>query len=366
MPERIKVGLVGTGNIANSHLRAIKAQGGRVETVAAMDVDQDRLGEFCDKHDIPNRYKSVEDMLAAEQLGLVDVCTPPGSHADPAIAALDAGASVLVEKPPCLSLEDFDRIAEAEKRNKGHFITVFQHRFGSVGRHVKRLIDDGVLGAPYVSICNTLWFRGDAYYEVPWRGRWDTEGGGPTMGHGIHQIDLLGHLLGEWTEISATAARMARHVQTEDVSFAHVTFASGAIASVVNSILSPREESYQRFDFARGTVELTHLYGYDAQNWRFTPAPGVEAGPEIWPAPGPDVKSSHAAQFADIIDNLEKGQRPGSTGEGARRTLELVTGLYASAFTGTRVRREDLRPGNPFYHRLHGDHPDWAPPTPNA
>jgi hypothetical protein len=38
-----------------------------------------------------------------------------------------------------------------------------------------------------------------------------------------------------------------------------------------------------------------------------------------------------------------------------------VTGLYASAFTGTRVRREDLSPGNPFYHRLHGDHPDWAP-----
>ncbi|HVX45494.1 MAG TPA: Gfo/Idh/MocA family oxidoreductase [Mycobacteriales bacterium] len=358
MAQPLRVGIIGTGNIARAHVRALRSLEGRAEIVAATDIDPDHLQKFCGEQEIASAHPTVEQMLAQESLDLVHICTPPGGHADQAIACLEAGASVVCEKPPCLTLADFDRILEAEKRNSGHFITIFQHRFGSSGKHLKSLIDSGRLGDPYVAICHTLWFRGDAYYEVPWRGRWDTEGGGPTMGHGIHQIDLLGHLLGDWVEISATARRMARHVDTEDVSFAHVTFASGAVASIVNSILSPREESYLRFDFAKATVEVTHLYGYNRSSWKWTSAPGVEE--ELWQPPEPDVPSSHAAQLADVVDAIERGERPEPSGPTARRTLEIVAGLYASAFTGERVRREDLGPDHPFYAAMHGGRPDGA------
>ena len=90
------------------------------------------------------------------------------------------------------------------------------------------------------------------------------------MGHGIHQMDMLLDVLGDWTEVSAIARTQARTMPTEDLSLAHVTFANGAVASVVNSVLSPREESYLRFDFERATVEVTHLYGYGDDDWRVT------------------------------------------------------------------------------------------------
>lgn len=352
MSDRLRVAIVGTGGISRSHARAMRAHEDRVELVAAMDIDAERVTEFCQEWDVPNCYHSLERMLAEQQPDLVHVCTPPGAHLEPSITAMRAGSSVLCEKPPCLSLADFDKIAAVERETGRHFSTVFQHRFGPTGRYVRDLINAGRLGRPLVAICNTLWYRPDSYYEPEWRGIWAGEGGGPTMGHGIHQIDLVAHLLGDWEEIVATAARMARPVETEDVSFAHITFANGAIASVVNSILSPREESYLRFDFSEATVELTHLYGYEADNWSYTPVKGVE--PVVWPAPGEDMRSSHTAQLGDVLERLANGEVPEASSRTARRTMEIITAIYASAFTGERIRRDQLVPGHPFYDSLYG------------
>ena len=98
------------------------------------------------------------------------------------------------------------------------------------------------------------------------------------MGHGIHQVDLLGHLLGDWVELGATASRLERDVETEDVAVAWVRFANGALATIVNSILSPREESYLRFDFTDGTLEVRHLYGYRNTDWTYTPRKDLPPG----------------------------------------------------------------------------------------
>jgi predicted dehydrogenase len=164
----------------------------------------------------------------------------------------------------------------------------------------------------------------------------------------------LGYLLGEWSTISAHAPRLARDLETEDASFAHLTFANGCVASIVNSVLSPRQESYLRIDFEYGTLEASYLYDYRLDSWRYTPAPGHTAEPALWPPNGPDVPSSHEAQFSEILDSLRAGRRPAATGEGLRRTMEIVTGLYASAFTGRPVLRPELSPDNPFYHHLNG------------
>jgi len=218
----------------------------------------------------------------------------------------------------------------------------------------------GALGRPLLAICHTTWFRDQGYFEEPWRGRWASEGGGPTLGHGIHQMDLLLHVLGDWTEVSAVARRQARSIETEDLSLAHVSFASGAAASVVNSVLSPREESYLRFDFERGTVELRHLYGYADQDWRVTPAPGCEeAVLGAWAAGRQGVRSGHQAQFAEVLRALERGEPPPVTLPEARRTLALVTAIYAAAFPGRPVRAADLAPPAPFYSAMEGSGAPW-------
>ncbi|HWC79974.1 MAG TPA: Gfo/Idh/MocA family oxidoreductase [Pseudonocardiaceae bacterium] len=355
----VRVAIVGTGGIAeNSHVPALQAQGDRVRLVAAVDVDTARLAAFQTRHRIPAGYSSVADLLAAGSPDLVAVCTPPALHVDQVVQCLRAGAWVLVEKPPCLSLAEFDRIQAAERAGGPYCGVVFQHRFGAAARYFGSLIASGALGRPLVAICDTTWYRDRAYYEVPWRGRWETEGGGPTMGHGIHQMDLMLALLGEWREVRAMAGRLDRDVRTEDVSMAMVRFANGALASVVNSVLSPREESRLRFDFTRATVELTHLYGYDNTHWRCTPAPGYEVD---WRPPPTDHRSSHADQLALLLDAMDRGERPPVSGLDVRTTLELVTALYRSAFTGQPVRRDELGANDPFYHHLHGGTPGWAP-----
>jgi predicted dehydrogenase len=243
---------------------------------------------------------------------------------------------------------------------------------------LRTLLVDGVLGRPLLALCHTTWFREQAYFDVPWRGRWATEGGGPTMGHGIHQMDLLTAVLGDWVRVSAVARQQARRTETEDVSLAHIAFASGAIASVVNSVVSPREESYLRFDFERCTVELTHLYGYGDDDWRITPAPGYEepvlaAWKGSAPAPAgaglaeakpvhdaqSGVRSGHQAQFAAVLAALRAGEPPPVTSGDAARTMRLVAGIYASAFSGQAVRADDLVPPSPFYGRMNGTGERW-------
>jgi predicted dehydrogenase len=356
----LRSAVVGTGGIAGFHAASLERLG-RSELVAATDVDADRLAAFGAKWSVSRLYPDLDALLAAESPDLLHLCTPPGLHAPQAIAALSRGVSVLCEKPPVVSLAELDAVAGAAEAGGGHFATVFQHRFGSGATRLRGLVGDPRLGRPTVAVCHTLWFRPDAYFAVPWRGGFDLEGGGPTMGHGIHQFDLLLSILGEWTEVVAVAARLAKPTETEDVSCAVVTFASGAVATVVNSVVSPREASHLRFDFEHATVELDHVYGYGDEDWTVTAAPGHEdAVAHAWAAGPTGVRSGHDAQLAAVLDALDTGTPPPVPLEQARRTVELIAAIYASAFTGRRIARGELGPDSPFYHRMDGTGAPWA------
>jgi len=348
--------LVGTGGIGDAHVRAVTDTKGRVQLVAACDIDATRAKAFCDRHQIPASHTDYAAMLRAERPDIVLIAAPPGLHADMSIAAMEAGAWVLCEKPLCASLAEFDRIAAAEQRTGRRTACVFQMRFATSNTHVRSLLAAGTLGRPLVAVCNTLWYRDAAYYAVPWRGKWSTELGGPTMSQGIHTMDHLLDLLGDWTEIRAVADTLYHAIEVEDVSMALVKFASGARASIVNSVLSPRQETYLRLDCERATVELTHLYAYKGENWKITPADPATSASLLaaWNAFPPDVGSTHGAQLNALVDNLAANTVPLTSGPEARRTLEFLTAIYKSAYTGTTVTRGTIQPGDPFYAAING------------
>ncbi|MGP3984526.1 Gfo/Idh/MocA family protein [Streptomyces sp. KR80] len=240
---------------------------------------------------------------------------------------------------------------------------MFQQRFSSGARTLRGLTGTPVLGRPMAAVCNTLWFRPDDYFAPQWRGRWEVEGGGPTMGHGIHQMDLLLSVLGPWRDVVAVADRRARPTATEDVSAALVTFADGTVATVLNSLLSPRQTSYLRFDFEHATVELEHLYGYDDAAWTVTGADGHEdAVTAAWNKGPKGEPSGHAAQFKAVFNAVEAGTPPPVTPPESRARLELIAAIYASAFTGERIKRGQIGPDSPFYHRMDGPGAPWLLP----
>lgn len=360
-PKTYRAVLAGTGAIGDAHMRAVEATHGRVKLVGAADLDAQRVRDFAARFHIPDTFADYATMLRATQPDLVIVATPPGQHSAMSIAAMEAGAWVLCEKPLCGSLAELDAIQASEARTGRYTACVFQMRFASSTAHLRDLADSGQFGRPLVAVCNTLWFRDAAYYAAPWRGTW-AELGGPTMGLGIHAMDHLLHLLGDWTEVRAIAGTLDRAIEVEDVSMALVTFANRAVASVVNSALSPRQETYLRLDYQKATVELTHLYSYARDNWRLTLTSEAhdEGLLQAWQRFPPDIGSTHAAQLRALVADMDAGRRPLTSGGEARRTIELLTAIYKSAFTGEIVRAGSIRSGDPFYAGVHGGGPRSA------
>lgn len=273
---------------------------------AVVDSDEGRARAFARRHDVRLVFTDMEEALAEGRPEVVHICTPPWLHAEQSIAAMRAGAWVLCEKPPCGSLAELDRIEAVERSTGCYAATVFQWRFGSGMRHVKRRIEAGRLG-------------------------------GPTMIHGIHLVDALLWLLGDWEEICARAPTLARDLETEDVS-----------AAVV-----------------RATVEASGLYEVTNAQWRATALPADE--PEersrleaAWGTIGEEAPATQATQIAELCRDLRAGRPPLTTGREPRRTMEFITGLYKSAFTGTAVTPASITSDDPYYRRLS----PAAPPTP--
>ena len=113
IPGPLRVAIVGSGGIAPAHAEAYAATG-RTRLVGVVDVVPDRAKQFAERFGCPHHYASVAELLSDQAVDIVSVTTPPGTHTEIAVQILQAGTSVLLEKPPCLTLADLDVIAEAE------------------------------------------------------------------------------------------------------------------------------------------------------------------------------------------------------------------------------------------------------------
>ena len=155
------------------------------------------------------------------------ICTPPQTHTPLAIAGLRAGVAVARREAAGVSASarSTELAAVAGRDRRAASSRVFQHRFGAgAAPAARRWSARASSGRPLVATCETLWYRDDEYFAVPWRGTWEIEGGGPTMGHGIHQFDLLLSVLGPWRQVTRRRGPAGRgRRDTEDVSMALVT-----------------------------------------------------------------------------------------------------------------------------------------------
>lgn len=204
--KKMKVGLVGAGNIANTHLSSYKRLD-NVEVVAICDINADRLKETADLFGIEKRYDSETEMLANEQLDAVDVCVWNCNHAKCAIEALDAGLHVLCEKPMAYSVKEAEEMLEASKRNNKLLMIGFVLRFDQESQIAKDFIDNGYLGDIYYSKATYLRQHGA---PGGWFSNKELSGGGPVIDLGVHVIDLTRHLMGNPKPVSVFASTSDR------------------------------------------------------------------------------------------------------------------------------------------------------------
>ena len=331
MTTSLRCALVGTGAVAHLHARAI-ASHPHAELVAVTNLHRSVADDFAEQWNVPAVYDDLGELLAAEHPDVVLICTPPGAHHGQTLQAFAAGAHVVVEKPPASSLDELDEMRAAAIAADRQLAVVFQQRTGTAAAHVRRLLQDGALGRPLIAVCQTLWYRDTDYFAVPWRGKWETEGGGTTVGHGIHQLDLLAFLLGDWASVQGRLWRLDRETQTEDASTATITFANGVVAQVVTSAVSPRRDRARSGSIRRRRPSPSSISTAMAMTTgRSRPAPGFEDEASAWALPDHEERSDHGPLLRDVFDALLAAEPLPPTATDPARSFEIVAAIYASA-----------------------------------
>jgi len=148
--KKIKVGIIGTGWIAEAHVKAYQ-KCPDVEIVAAADLVPGKAEAFCERYGVDNVkfYPSHKELIDAGECDAVSVCTYNATHAECTIYALEHNVSVLLEKPMCVTLEEAVAICKAEKASNAVLSIGFQPRFDENMKMVKKICESGVLGKIY-------------------------------------------------------------------------------------------------------------------------------------------------------------------------------------------------------------------------
>lgn len=201
---KVKIALVGAGNIANTHLDSYKHVPD-AEIYAICDINPVRLKETADKYGIERRYTDEDTMLAecAKDLDAADVCVWNVNHASCAIKALDAGLNVLCEKPMAYNTAEAVAMKEAADRNGKLLMIGFVLRFENETKIAKDFVDKGYLGDIYYSKAQYVRRHGN---PGGWFADKARSGGGPVIDLGVHVIDQTRYLMGKPTPVSVFAS----------------------------------------------------------------------------------------------------------------------------------------------------------------
>ena len=351
-----RVAIIGAG-IGAQHLAAYIALPDRFEVLCICDLDDARAHSVAAPHAIRCEPR-FDIVLSDPDIDIVDICLPPHLHLSACLAALEAGKTVICEKPLVTSLADADKLVAKVGETDGHLFPVFQYRYGHGTAQMLALLEAGLAGRCFAGSLETHWNRDAAYYAVPWRGTWAGEQGGALLGHAIHCHDLLTALLGPVERVHAETATRVNEIEVEDCAALAIRMASGAVVTSSVTLGAANDTSRLRFMFEGFTVESDHApYAPAAKSWTFTArAPTAQSRIDAVLARVAPPPTGFAGLLAAIADRLDGLPSRAVTLEDARRSIEFVTAVYHSARTGTPVQLP-LADDTPLYH-------GWVPETP--
>src|SRR5271170_2907810 len=213
------IGLIGGGNITETHARAARAIPG-VEIAAIFGTNAENVSRLCREYG-GKPYSDFERFLAHRPMEIVAIGSPSGMHAEQGIAAARRGLHVLTEKPLEISTARADALIEAAKQAGVQLGVIFQDRMKPHIRQLKNWIEQGLLGRPLFVDARVKWYRPPEYYaNSQWRGTLALDGGGALINQGVHTVDLLLWLLGDVVRVQARTATLLHRIEAEDTAVA--------------------------------------------------------------------------------------------------------------------------------------------------
>lgn len=341
--NKTRVALLGAGFIAEIHLECYHRFIPEAEVVAVYTRNADRAAAFAAKHNIPQHYTSLDELISQADCDVVDVCLPNFLHAEAVIKAAEAGKHVIVEKPLALTLAECDEMIAACRSNHRKLMYAEELCFAPKYERARRLVAEGAVGELY-QLRQSEKHSGphsDWFYDI------EQAGGGVLMDMGCHALGWFRWMLRDRKPLSvyATMSTVLHKGRTrgEDNSVVIVEFEGGVTCIAEDSWakhggMDDRIEVYGTggviyADLFVGNAALTYSrdgYGYamekadSTQGWSFTVF--EEAFNQGYPH-----------ELKHFINCVREDQQPLVTGEDGRAVLELIYAAYESARTGQKV-----------------------------
>ncbi len=322
------IGIIGAGSIAGAHLRAAAALQS-TELRAIADTHEERLARACAEHGCRG-YSTYHDLLADDQVDVAIVCLPHAMHCEAAVAALEAGKHVLVEKPMAVDVEQCDTMIEAARRSGRQLTVGHMHHFSPQNRAVKKLLDERALG-DLVCLCD------EAYRPFnPARPAWYLDKathGGLWYQNGIHLIDRSCWWTG--SRVAAVKALIDSRFfefSADDVAMALLHFQNGVHATLIHVWWRTGGTRFStEFVCTDGMIQLRR----GIHSGREDVFVGKEGNWEqVTVAEDHDTTSLQLQAFVDAID---AGTEPPVTAEYARHLVEVMTACLESSRSGREV-----------------------------
>lgn len=209
--------VVGYGAVGPVHSEAI-SKSEYANLYAVCDILPERADKAAELYGAVALYR-FDDVLADENIDVVHICTPHYLHKEMAIKALEAGKNIVLEKPVAMSIEEIDELEKVYRKSDKKACIMLQNRTNNSVAKMKELIDGDKTLGKMLGISGFLtWFRDAAYYESePWRGKWETEGGGLLINQAIHLVDMLDWLGGGIKAVkSSISNKSLDEIEVED------------------------------------------------------------------------------------------------------------------------------------------------------
>ena len=330
----IQIGLIGGGNITETHARAVNAIPG-AQIAAIYGTNSEKVARLCRDHG-GNPFQNFDAFLSHRPMQAVILGSPSGQHAEQGIAATQHGLHILTEKPIDISTKRADTLIEAANQARVKLAVIFQDRLKPNIYTLKRWLDAGILGKPLLIDARVKWYRPPDYYgNSKWRGTFALDGGGALINQAIHTVDLLLWLFGDVVRLQARTATLLHKIEAEDTALASLEFASGAVGTLLATTAAyPGYPRRLEITTTEGTAILEHdrIVAADFRN----PPPEVatnisgDANQSASSAAVTDI-TAHKAVIENFLSAIASNTPLACDGAEGRRSLALVEAIYRAS-----------------------------------
>jgi predicted dehydrogenase len=326
--ERVSVGLIGAGAIADDHIVGYETFRERIGITAVAEIDPGVRARRESQLGAPG-YSDFARLVKEAEIDAVDICLPHHLHRDAIVAAADAGKHILCEKPLCLSADEARDVVSAVEGNGVTLMCAHNKLFLPSVARAKAILESGEIGTVYEVRTTDSFYNDFDPQNMGWRASVRTSGGGELIDTGYHPTYLLLHLAGG-VPVEA-AAMLSTHrlafMEGEDSAQVLVRFDNGVVGHIVTSWAYAPAPVTERFS-AVGQLGSLHT---DAKGTSLT-VTTRSGDPRTETFEPVDTIVAEIGCFAEV---LQTGARPPHTEKEGIEALGILLAAYESARTKT-------------------------------